>query len=119
MIFCIFLCLDYKSDRISFRKLMFSYRISYRKLLQVIKLVIGSDCGSHRISYNKRVERNTGRAERIEYMIYTDVQLKEKIIWLINEFESEVVEFKEAKTNYSFNEIGKYGYCSEKDNFLS
>ncbi len=52
-------------------------------------------------------------------MIYTDVQLKEKIIWLINEFESEVVEFKEAKTNYSFNEIGKYGYCSEKDNFLS
>ena len=41
-------------------------------------------------------------------MIYTDVQLKEKIIWLINEFESEVVEFKEAKTNYSFNEIGKY-----------
>lgn len=108
MIFRIFLCLDYKSDRISFRKLMFSYRISHRKLLQVIKLVIGSDCGSHRISYNKRVERNTGRAEGIGYMIYTDVQLKEKIIWLINEFESEVVEFKEAKTNYSFNEIGKY-----------
>ena len=41
-------------------------------------------------------------------MIYTDVQLKEKITCLINEFESEVVEFKEAKTNYSFNEIGKY-----------
>lgn len=28
-----FLCLDYKSDRISFRKLLFSYRISHRKLL--------------------------------------------------------------------------------------
>lgn len=41
-------------------------------------------------------------------MIYTDVQLKEKITCLIKEFESEVVEFKEAKTNYSFNEIGKY-----------
>ena len=41
-------------------------------------------------------------------MIYTDVQLKEKITCLINEFESEVVEFKEAKTNYSFNKIGKY-----------
>ena len=108
MIFCIFLCLDYKSDRISFRKLMFSYRISHRKLLQVIKLVIENDCGSHRISYNKRTAGNTGRAERIEYMIYTDVQLKEKITCLINEFESEVVEFKEAKTNYSFNEIGKY-----------
>ena len=108
MIFCIFLCLDYKSDRISFRKLMFSYRISHRKLLQVIILVIENDCGSHRISYNKRAAGNTGRAERIEYMIYTDVQLKEKITCLINEFESEVVEFKEAKTNYSFNEIGKY-----------
>ena len=108
MIFCIFLCLDYKSDRISFRKLMFSYRISHRKLLQVIKLVIENDCGSHRISYSKRAAGNTGCAERIEYMIYTDVQLKEKITCLINEFESEVVEFKEAKTNYSFNEIGKY-----------
>ena len=108
MIFCIFLCLDYKSDRISFRKLMFSYRISHRKLLQVIKLVIENDCGSHRISYGKRAAGNTGCAERIEYMIYTDVQLKEKITCLINEFESEVVEFKEAKTNYSFNEIGKY-----------
>ncbi len=41
-------------------------------------------------------------------MIYTDAQLKEKIIWMINEFENEVVEFKEAKTNYSFNDIGKY-----------
>ena len=32
LIFCIFLCLDYKSDRISFRKLLFSYRISHKKL---------------------------------------------------------------------------------------
>ena len=87
---------------------MFSYRISHRKLLQVIKLVIENDCGSHRISYNTKALGNTGRVERIGYMIYTDVQLKEKITWLINEFESEVVEFKEAKTNYSFNEIGKY-----------
>ena len=35
-------------------------------------------------------------------MIYTDIQLKEKIIQMIESFESEVVEFKEAKTNYSF-----------------
>lgn len=41
-------------------------------------------------------------------MIYTDIQLKEKIIQMIESFESEVVEFKEAKTNYSFNDIGKY-----------
>ena len=41
-------------------------------------------------------------------MIYTDIKLKEKIIQMIESFESEVVEFKEAKTNYSFNDIGKY-----------
>lgn len=41
-------------------------------------------------------------------MIYTDIQLKEKITQMIESFESEVVEFKEAKTNYSFNDIGKY-----------
>ena len=41
-------------------------------------------------------------------MIYTDSQLKEKIIKMIESFESEVVEFKEAKSNYSFNDIGKY-----------
>lgn len=41
-------------------------------------------------------------------MIYTDIQLKEKIMQMIESFESEVVEFKEAKTNYSFNDIGKY-----------
>ena len=41
-------------------------------------------------------------------MIYTDIQLKEKIMQMLESFESEVVEFKEAKTNYSFNGIGKY-----------
>ena len=41
-------------------------------------------------------------------MIYTDSQLKEKIVQMIEDFESEVVEFKEAKTNFSFNEMGKY-----------
>ncbi|MEF2763789.1 MAG: putative DNA binding domain-containing protein [Mediterraneibacter sp.] len=41
-------------------------------------------------------------------MIYTDIQLKEKIMQMLESFESEVVEFKEAKTNYSFNDIGKY-----------
>lgn len=41
-------------------------------------------------------------------MIYTDKQLKQKIVQMIDDFESEVVEFKEAKSNYSFNDIGKY-----------
>ena len=41
-------------------------------------------------------------------MIYTEIQLKEKIMQMLESFESEVVEFKEAKTNYSFNDIGKY-----------
>lgn len=41
-------------------------------------------------------------------MIYTDTLLKEKIMQMIDEFESEVVEFKEARSNYPFNEIGKY-----------
>ena len=51
-------------------------------------------------------------------MIYTDVQLKEKITCLIKEFESEVVEFKEAKTNYSFNEIGKYFSALSNEAFV-
>ena len=38
-------------------------------------------------------------------MIYTDNQLKEKISQMIESFESEVIEFKEARTNYSFNDI--------------
>ena len=41
-------------------------------------------------------------------MVYTDSQLKEKIFRMIEAFESEVVEFKEARSNYSFNDIGKY-----------
>ncbi len=41
-------------------------------------------------------------------MIYTDAQLKEKIVALIDSFENEVAEFKEARSNFSFNDIGKY-----------
>ena len=45
-------------------------------------------------------------------MIYTEVQLREKILKMIDDFENEVVEFKEANLNYSFNDIGKYFYLS-------
>lgn len=38
-------------------------------------------------------------------MIYTDQQLIEKIRKMIIDFEDEVVEFKEARTNYSFKDI--------------
>lgn len=41
-------------------------------------------------------------------MIYTDNQLREKILQMIDSFESEVVEFKEARSNYSFNDMGRY-----------
>ena len=41
-------------------------------------------------------------------MIYTDTELKEKIREMVRDFESEVVEFKEANNNYSFKDIGKY-----------
>ena len=41
-------------------------------------------------------------------MIYTDSQLKEKLFQMLSSFENEVVEFKEARTNYHFNDIGKY-----------
>ena len=41
-------------------------------------------------------------------MIYTDSQLKEKIALMVENHECEVVEFKEAKNNFSFNDIGKY-----------
>ena len=41
-------------------------------------------------------------------MIYTDEQLIDKIKDMIEKFEDEVVEFKEARTNYSFKDIGKY-----------
>ena len=40
-------------------------------------------------------------------MIYADNQLKEKILNLVDTFENEVIEFKEARSNYSFNDIGK------------
>lgn len=41
-------------------------------------------------------------------MIYTEQQLVDKIRKMIADFEDEVVEFKEARTNYSFKDIGKY-----------
>lgn len=41
-------------------------------------------------------------------MIYTENHLIQKVIQMIENFEDEVVEFKEAKTNYSFKDIGKY-----------
>ena len=41
-------------------------------------------------------------------MIYTDAELKEKIRKMVQDFESEVVEFKEANSAYSFKDIGKY-----------
>ena len=45
-------------------------------------------------------------------MIYSDELLEHKIKEMIKfdkkELENEVVEFKEARTNYSFNDIGKY-----------
>ena len=41
-------------------------------------------------------------------MVYTDQQLIQHIREMIVEFENEVVEFKEAKLNYSFKDIGKY-----------
>ena len=41
-------------------------------------------------------------------MIYSENQLKALIRQMIIDFEDEVVEFKEAKSNYSYNDIGKY-----------
>lgn len=41
-------------------------------------------------------------------MVYSSEQLRNKIMNMLDTFETEVVEFKEAKTNYSFNDIGKY-----------
>lgn len=41
-------------------------------------------------------------------MVYTQEQLKSELLSLIDKFEDEVVEFKEATTNYSFKDIGKY-----------
>ncbi len=41
-------------------------------------------------------------------MIYAEQKLIEKIREMIEDFEDEVVEFKEARSNYSFKDIGKY-----------
>lgn len=41
-------------------------------------------------------------------MIYAEHQLIDKIREMAENFEDEVVEFKEARTNYSFKDIGKY-----------
>ena len=41
-------------------------------------------------------------------MIYIEEQLKLKIKEMIDNFEDEIVEFKEAKLNHSFKDIGKY-----------
>ena len=41
-------------------------------------------------------------------MIYTDLELKKKIYEMIKEPETEVVEFKEANSDYSFKKIGQY-----------
>lgn len=41
-------------------------------------------------------------------MVYTDEQLIQHILEMIETFEDEVVEFKEARSNYSFKDIGKY-----------
>ena len=45
---------------------------------------------------------------RKKIMIYTEEKLKYKIKNMIENTENEVVEFKEARTNYSFNDMGKY-----------
>jgi len=41
-------------------------------------------------------------------LIYTDDELIEKIYDMLEDFETEVVEFKEAQSSYSFRDIGKY-----------
>ena len=41
-------------------------------------------------------------------MIYTDKQIKEKVLTLLEASENEVVEFKEANNDFSFRKIGKY-----------
>ena len=41
-------------------------------------------------------------------MVYSTEAIKAKIVELIDVFETEAVEFKEAKSSYSFNDIGKY-----------
>ena len=66
----------------------------------IIKLVLRSRCLVIEFSHRKIKGGN--------HMIYTDAQLKEKIVRMLASFENEVVEFKEARSNYHFNDIGKY-----------
>ncbi len=54
------------------------------------------------------IEVSHRKLRKVKNMIYTDKQLREKIMQMIDSFENEVIEFKEAKSNYSFNDIGKY-----------
>ena len=44
----------------------------------------------------------------MKWLIYTDAELKDKIYEMLKDFETEVVEFKEANNSYSFKDIGKY-----------
>lgn len=44
-------------------------------------------------------------------MVYTLEQIKDKVTQMLGRFENEVVEFKEAASNYSFKEIGKYFFA--------
>ena len=44
----------------------------------------------------------------MKLFIYTDSKLREKIYEMLKDFETEVVEFKEANNSYSFKDIGKY-----------
>ncbi len=48
-------------------------------------------------------------------MIYTDSELKDKIYEMLGDFETEVVEFKEANNTYYYKENGKYisAFCNE------
>ena len=41
-------------------------------------------------------------------MIYSELELIKKIEEMVKTPETEVAEFKEAKSNFSFNDIGKY-----------
>ena len=43
-----------------------------------------------------------------EYMIYSEEQVKEKLDKIIDGSETEVAEFKEAKNQFNFNDMGKY-----------
>ena len=44
----------------------------------------------------------------VKFLIYDEQTLRKKLRDMMAHHENEVVEFKEAKSNYSFNEIGQY-----------